>query len=142
VTATVPPSKTRRSLTAIGIFLIFGSCMASLAATTLTWPGTPLDLAWKLNPQAQVRLRSLGPFAEILFFALAFTLALAAIGWFRRRRWGWLLATIVISTQVLGDIINAASGNMLQGLVGATIAAALLFYLLRPTIRSAFPPSP
>lgn len=112
--------------------------MASLAATTLTWPGTPLDTAWKLNPPAQVRLRPLGTTAGILFVTLAFALALAAIGWFRRRRWGWMLATIVIATQVLGDIVNAASGNLLQGLVGATIASALLFYLLRPAVRSAF----
>jgi hypothetical protein len=125
----------------MGIFLVFGTCMALLAAGTLTWPGTPLDQAWKLNPHAQIRLRPLGTTAGILFFLLAFALGLSAFGWFRRRRWAWLLATLLIATQVLGDIINAASGNLLQGLVGATIAAALLFYLLHPAVRSAFPPS-
>lgn len=61
-------------------------------------------------------------------------------GWFGRRRWGWLFATFLIAAQVLGDIINTVSGNPAQGLVGATIASALLVYLLRSTVRSAFAP--
>ena len=134
----VIPGAQPRGLTAIGIFLIFGMCAASLAAITLTWPGTPLDVAWKLNPHALVRLKALGPLAGIPFFLLAFSLGMAAIGWFRRCRWGWLLATIVIATQVLGDIVNAASGNLLQGIMGATIASGLLIYLLRPAVRGAF----
>jgi hypothetical protein len=138
----VPPTAPRRALTAIGIFLIFATCMASLAAITLTFPGTPLDLAWKLNPRAYADLHPLGPIMGIPFFLLAFSLGISATGWFRHRRWGWALATIIIAIQIPGDIINAASGHLLQGLIGATIASALLFYLLRPSVRSAFPPSP
>jgi hypothetical protein len=115
--------------------------MAALGAITLTWPGKPLDLAWKLNPRAYAELKPIGPSVGILFFVLAMTLGFSAVGWFRRRRWGWLLATIVIATQLVGDIINAASGNLAQGLVGAAIASALLFYLLRPAVRCAFTPS-
>ena len=114
--------------------------MASLAAITLTFPGTPLDLAWKLNPRAYAELVPLGPIIGIPFFLLAFSLWMAASGWFRRRRWGWLLATIIIAIQIPADIINTVSGHLLQGLIGTTIATALLFYLLRPSVRSAFRP--
>jgi hypothetical protein len=31
-----------RGITAVGVFLFFGATMASLAGTTLTWPGTSL----------------------------------------------------------------------------------------------------
>ena len=138
----MPPSAPPRALTAIGIFLIFATCMASLAAITLTFPGTPLDLAWKLNARAYTDLKPLGPIIGIPFFLLALSLGMSAIGWFRRRRWGWLLATIIIAIQIPGDIINAATGHLIQGLIGAIIASALLFYLLRPSVRCAFSPLP
>jgi NADH:ubiquinone oxidoreductase subunit 2 (subunit N) len=137
----VPPKGESRGLTAMGIFLMFGACMALLASITLTWPGTPLDKSWKLNPQAHARLAPLGRTAGLLFFLLAIALGLSALGWWRRRHWGWLSATFLIAAQVLGDIINAASGNLLHGLVGTTIASALLIYLLRPSVRAAFAPN-
>ncbi|MBV9885587.1 MAG: hypothetical protein JO119_03480 [Acidobacteria bacterium] len=136
------PTAHHRTLTVIGIFLIFAMSMASLAAITLTFPGTPLDFAWKLNPHAYTDLKPLGPIIGIPFFLLALSLGISAIGWFRRRRWGWRLATIIIAIQIAGDIINTASGHLIQGLIGATIAGALLFCLLRPSVRSAFPSSP
>jgi hypothetical protein len=122
----------------MGVFLVFGTCMALLAGVTLTWPGTALDRSWELNPHAHARLAPLGRSAGLLFFLLAVALALSAVGWFRRRRWGWLFATCIIAVQVLGDITNAVSGNWAQGMVGATIAGALLIYLLRPNVRSVF----
>lgn len=118
--------------------MVFGACMALLASITLTWPGTALDQSWKLNPHTHARLASLGRNAGLLFLILALALGLSAFGWFQRRRWGWLCATVLIATQILGAIINAVSGNTAQGLVGATIASALLAYLLRPTVRAAF----
>ena len=136
----VPREGTPRGLTAMGIFLVFGACMALLASVTLTWPGTALDQSWKLNPHAYARLAPLGRNAGLLFFILALALGLSAFGWFQRRRWGWLCATVLIATQILGDIINAVSGNPAEGLVGATIASALLAYLLRSTVRAAFSP--
>jgi hypothetical protein len=36
-------TKTPRWMTAIGIFLLFGALMASLAGATLVFPGTALD---------------------------------------------------------------------------------------------------
>jgi len=128
-----------RGLNLMGIFLLFGTCMALVAGITLTWPGTALDRNWMLNPHAHARLAPLGRSAGLLFFLLAIALAISAVGWFKRRRWGWLFAICVIAVQVLGDIINALSGNLVQGVVGATIAGALLTYLLQSKVRSAFP---
>jgi hypothetical protein len=94
---------TPRGLTAMGIFLAFGVCMALLAGITLSCPGTPLDRAWRLNPEAYGPLRLLGRAGGFLFFGLALVLELAAAGWFRRRRWGWLLATVLIAFQIQPD---------------------------------------
>ena len=59
-----------RGFTAIGIFLFFGAVMASLAATTLLWRGTPLDRLWALNPIAYKQLAPLGGIVGIFFLVL------------------------------------------------------------------------
>jgi hypothetical protein len=74
----------------------------------------------------------------VLFLLLSATLALAGTGWFRRRRWGWRLAVVIIATQVLGDVVNCVRGNLLRGGTGVIIAGALLLYLLQPKTRAAF----
>jgi hypothetical protein len=44
----------------------------------------------------------------------------------------------IIATQVLGDLVNIFRGDLLRGGIGFLIAGALLLYLLRPRLRSAF----
>jgi len=133
-----PPPKSSAGLTAVGVFLIFGALMAFLASTTLVWRGTILDRIWVLNAPAYARLAPFGKTVGIPFLFLSATLLLAGIGWFSRRLWAWRLAVAIIATQVLGDLVNLLLGDFVRGGVGLVIAAALLFYLLRPRIRAAF----
>src|SRR5271157_4086730 len=100
-------TKSPRGMPAIGVFLLFAAVMASLAGTTLVWRGTALDHLWTLNPRAYKDLAPFGKTVGIPFLLLGVTLAVASIGWFRRRLWGWRLAVAVIATQVLGDLANA-----------------------------------
>ena len=129
-------------MTAIGIFLFFGAPMASLAGITLVWRGTALDRMWTLNPRAHNELAPLGQTMSLLFLSLAVALALAGTGWLKRRRWGWQLAVVIIGTQVLGDVTNIFYGRIIQGVVGVTIAGALLFYVTRPYVRAIFAVKP
>jgi hypothetical protein len=124
--------------TAIGIFLFFGAIMASLAATTLLRPGTALDRLWALNPTAHKQLTPLAGTVGILFLLLGVALAAAGIGWFRRQLWGWRLATVIVVTQILGDVLNCIRGDWLRGVTGVIIAGALLLFLLQPRIRATF----
>ena len=124
--------------TAIGVFLMFGAVIAGLAGTTLLWHGTGLDRAWTLNPTAYKQLSPFGSKVAILFLLLSAALLISGIGWFRRRRWGWRLAVAIIATQVLGDIVNLARGDLLRGATGVIIAGALLIYLLSPRMRAEF----
>ena len=117
---------------------LFASLMAALAGITLAWTGTPLDRIWRLNPSAYQHLAPLGKFVGIPFLVLSALLAVAALGWFKRRYWGWLLAVAVIATQILGDAANLFLGRFLQGSVGVLIAGALLLYLLRRDVRAHF----
>ena len=131
-------TKPPRGLTAMGIFLVFGAVVATLAGTSLRWPRTYLDDIWILNPRAHRELAPYGPVVGLLFLLLGATLAVAAAGWFKRKAWGWWLAVAVIATQVLGDLLNAFSGRVVEGAIGVTIAGLLLFYLTRPQVRAAF----
>jgi hypothetical protein len=123
---------------AIGIFLFFGATTASLAATTLLWPGTALDRLWVLNPKAYKQLAPLGGMVGILFLLLGIALTGAGIGWFRRRLWGWKLAVGIIATQVLGDLVNCVRGDWVRGGIGVIIAGTLLLFLVSQQIRAAF----
>jgi hypothetical protein len=128
----------RFGLTAMAVFLVFGATMATLAGITLLFPGSFLDPIWRLNPEAGEQLRQLGRGIGIAFLGLGAAMVAAAIGWIKRRFWGWALAVIIIASQVLGDLVNALRGEFLKGAVGVVIAAALLAYLIRPVTRGAF----
>ncbi|HEU5413775.1 MAG TPA: hypothetical protein VFW31_08465 [Candidatus Angelobacter sp.] len=123
---------------AFGIFLCFGAGMAMLAATLLLLPGTFLDKLWVLNPTAQRQLTAVGNRAGLLFVLLSFILAVAAIGWFKSRPWGWRLAVIILIVHLAGDVGNILLGRLMQGVLGVIVAGVLLIYLLRPTTRAQF----
>lgn len=122
----------------MGVFLFFGALMALLASTTLLWPGTSLDLIWKLNPNAYRQLSPLGRPAGIGFLILAVILAFAGTGWFKQKLWGWQLAVGVMGVQFLGDFANMFMGEVFKGAFGATIAGAIILYLFRPGVHNAF----
>lgn len=81
--------------TALGIFFFFGAAMALLAGCTLLWPGSALDRAWQLNPDAYKQMAPIGSRVGALFLLLSAVLLLTGIGWLKRRRWGWILAVII-----------------------------------------------
>ena len=122
----------------IGGFFFFGSVMATYAAFTLLMPGTVLDRGWALNPVAHAQLAALGPIMAAPFCLLASALFWAAVGWFRRRRWGWILGVVVILINLAGDLFNMLRGEWAKGAVGITIAGLLLVYMTRPTMRGYF----
>ena len=90
------------------------------------------------NETAHAELGRAGSYLGPLFWALSITLAGGAVGWFRRRVWAFRLTVAVIATQVAGDLVNLARGDFGRGGVGILIAGALLLYLLRSNIKTAF----
>jgi hypothetical protein len=124
--------------TAIGLFFVFGAVMATFAATTLLVPSTPLDRLWALNRNGHDQLFHTGRVGAMLFVVLGVLLCFAAIGWFRRRAWGWALGTAVITVNMFGDLGQIAFGERLKGILGVAIAGMLLIYLTRPSVRNYF----
>jgi hypothetical protein len=134
------PNPRPRGWLAIGIFLIWGAAMATFAGVTLIFPGTFLDRAWALNPVGHAGLTARGRWVGFLFPLLGLTLAAAGMGWLKRRRWGWVLAILLIGGNAAGDLVRLASGAWVAGTVGVLMAGALLVYMTRPGMRHVFPP--
>ena len=112
--------------------------MAAYAAVTLLKPGTVLDGLWVLNKTGHAQLASLGKGFGLCFAGLSASLWAAAVGWFRRRYWGWVLGTTIIAINAAGDFINGVRGEWLKGAVGVAIAGLLLFYMTRSGVRNYF----
>lgn len=129
-----------RGHTAVGVFLLFGMSMDSLAGTTLVWRGTFLDRIWALKPAAYTQLAPLGRSGGASFLLPAATLGAAAVGWFLRRLWGWRLAVAIIAIQVIADMMSLLRGDLVRGLTGVVVAGALLIYLLRRDVKGRFLP--
>jgi hypothetical protein len=124
----------------MGVFLLFGAVMASIAGATLIIRGSAFDRMWALNPRAYNELAPLGRAVGIPFLLLGIALTLAGIGWFKRRYWGWQLAVVIVVIQVAGGFVHVFLGHVVQGGIGVTIPGALLYYLTRTNVRAAFRP--
>jgi hypothetical protein len=118
--------------------LVFETGMALLFGVAAIWPSALIELSRKLSPPAQIRLTPIGTTAGIFLFVLALVRGLSAVGWFLRRRWGWLLTMVVIAIQILRSIGNAASGDLAQGLFGATSRPLSFSTCSSPTFAPSF----
>ena len=131
-----------RGFAPIGAFFLFGATMAAYAAITLLKPGTTLDGLWGLNKTGHAQLLLLGKVAGLGFVALSAVMGAAAVGWLRRRYWGWLLGTTIIAINATGDLVNGIRGERLKGAIGVAIASLLLLYMTRHEVRNYFTPGP
>src|SRR5579862_8921429 len=117
-----------RGFIPIGGFFLFGATMAAYAAITLLNPGSALDAPWALNKTGHHQLIALGKPAAVGFAVLSVLMCGAALGWFRRRYWGWVLGTSIIAINAAGDLINGARGEWLKGSVGVVIAGIAVLH--------------
>jgi len=136
----IPESESPRppGFLAIGVFFLLGAMLTLVAAFTLLFPGTALDRIWALNPRAYREMRPLGRVIGLIFPLLSAALALAGIGWLKRRAWGWKLAVTLMAVNCLGDLSRTLMGFWLEGGTGILIAGLLLFYLTRAGVRNYF----
>lgn len=66
---------------------------------------------------------------------------IVAFGLLRLRRWAWLLALLGVGVNVVLGVLGLFSGGFWAfccGILGLVIPGAILYYLLRPDVRSAF----
>lgn len=105
--------------------------MCSLTVLLLLFPGTPLDVAWRVKPAARSELSALGAFTIPLMTIVGAACAAAAIGLARSAEWGRRIAIGVLSVNLLGDLTNAIVRNDWGTLIGLPISGLMIFYLMR-----------
>ena len=117
-------------------FFAFGATMCALTVCLLLFPGSALDSLWRLNPDARLAFESLGYWSVVLMLIVGTACSFAAIGLWRARRWGTWLALIILSINMLGDLMNVFVRHDYRGLIGVPVAAAMIFFLLAYGHRS------
>ena len=114
----------------LAIFFGFGTVMCALTIVLLLFPGTVLDLAWRLNPEAQRSFQSLGTLSILLMAVVGISCGGAAIGLFRGAQWGRLLALVILWVNLTGDAANAILRHDYRALIGLPIGGLMIVYLL------------
>jgi hypothetical protein len=122
----------------LAAFFVFGACMSGLAALTLFWPGTWLDMIWKINPEGHVGMLAAGPMAAAGMAILSVVMSATAIGLFAWRRWAWWAAVAVLTVNALADLTTAILRHELRTLIGVPIVALILWWMTRSRVRARF----
>jgi hypothetical protein len=124
-------------ITALGLFFLAGSLISFTAGMSLLVPRF-LEPLWRLNPHGHEGLLRIGFWGVVLLFAASASCAAAAIGLWRRARWGHKIAIALITLNLLSDLVNTVLGIEPRAIVGVPIALALLFYLMTGRVRNYF----
>jgi hypothetical protein len=117
----------------VGLFVL-GVCASGSSLLALLFPSSALRHVWRLNPEAQYALLSLGPAGVGLMLAVCVACSLAAFGLLRRDWWGHRVAVGILAVNVIGDTVNAVLRDDLRTLIGVPIGVALIVYLLTPSV--------
>lgn len=119
----------------ISAFLFAACGIAAIVGTSLTFPGTPLDRIWKLNPPAYAGFQSLGRTAGVLFFPLCIGAAATAVGLLRGKSWARWLAIALFTINEMGDAASLViTRELFKSGLGVLVATFFLFCLFRPSV--------
>ncbi len=125
-------------VTALSLFFLVGAVLAGTAAASLAFPSSVLEPMWRLNPHGHQGLLRMHAWAVVLMALASFGCAVAGVGLWCLRSWGYAVAVIVLVIQLAGDVVNVVSGVEPRAAVGVPVVAALLVYLTRASVRQAF----
>jgi hypothetical protein len=133
-------SRIRQPMTpmVVGVFFAVATGITLVTATSLLLPGSILDTMWRIKPEEHEQLLRAAVPASMGFFALAVIMAIASVGVFRRRHWGWWLAIAIFVTNGIGDAIRITLGAPAEGAVGVSVVVLILFWLIRRSVRELF----
>jgi hypothetical protein len=129
-------------VTALSLFFAAGALMSGVTAVALAFPGSGLELIWRLNPPVRVAFAQLGPWGIVLMLAVLVSCLGAARGLWTGRRWGYWLAVALLVINLGGDLLNATVRADRRTLVGLPIAGFMLAYLFSRRTRDHFRPLP
>lgn len=126
-----PPAGRDASRVPFIAFFIFGATMCALTIVLLAFPRTPLDVLWRINPEAHDAFASHRAAAIALMSVVGLACASAAVGLAKRAAWGRRLAIAIITINLIGDLAGAILRHDPRPLIGLPIAGAMIWFLVR-----------
>jgi hypothetical protein len=115
-----------------------GMAASLISVISLSFPGSFLEVVWRLNPHAREGFGRMGGWSIALMSVVFVACLLTLIGLWRGQRWGFGLALAMLIINLIGDIINVIAGTERRALVGIPIVLVLIIYLLRSKTREYF----
>jgi hypothetical protein len=88
------------------LFFVFGVLASGASFLMLLFPGTPLDVLWRLNPSAHAGLVGMGWQGRYVMFMVCVSCAFAAVGLWRCKRWGLWVAIYLLAGNFVGNTIQ------------------------------------
>lgn len=119
-------------------FFLIAAVVAALASFTMLITGTAIDDIWKLKEHDYHQMLHHRIPLGLGFALLAVLLALAAIGWVRRRRWGWLLSALIFGANFAADLVVLATSRSWTNVVPVAIEGLVLTWILLPHTKAEF----
>jgi len=123
------------------IFFAAGALVCSLVMLALAFPGSFLEIIWRVRPAVRDEFQELGPWSVVLMAGVGAACGLAAFGVARGAEWGRRVAIAVLTVNLVGDIFNAVFRGDLRTLVGLPIGGLMIWYLISERRASAHPKS-
>lgn len=120
------------------VLFVIGIFASLISVITLAFPGTFLDVVWRVNPNAHAGLIRIGGWSVVLMSTVFVACLLTAIGLWRRLTWGYWLAMAMLAANLIGDAINVINGTERRAIVGVPIVLLLLLFLSRRKTREYF----
>jgi hypothetical protein len=120
-------------------FLFAATLLAVVVGLSLLFPNRLLDRLWELNKPGAAAFRAMGKASGLLLLALGIGTAAAGLGLLRGRPWAWWFAIVLFTVNGCGDVVGlVATGDWLRSGSEIAIAAAFVYSLTRPRVRSYF----
>jgi hypothetical protein len=123
---------------ALGLFFALATLITFVVGLSFLFPDAPLDIIWRLKPQDHGWLKSHGALVPAGFLLLSAIMAAASLGCLTRQRWGWVLAVLIFIANGIVDAARIAFDAPLEGTVGATVSAIVIWWLIQPRVRRLF----
>ena len=113
------------------LFFAAGSLICIVVMLALAFPGSFLEIIWRLRPEVRDEFIEHGMWAIGLMAALGAACGLAAFGLARGAEWGRQLAIGVLTVNLVGDMFNAVFRGDLRTLIGLPIGGLMIWYLMK-----------